>query len=508
MKRMLRPILVAAAVAVLLLAAGVPTASASKRVLRLPRAGAAIRLTATGAQGEEDLFHAYEPADIRAAYGLDKVGDPQAGTGLLGQGQTIVLVDCYGSPTAAHDLRVFHDKYFSALPGPDFEQVFPLGRPDYKNVAKGNGVSGPAQAYGWSMESTLDIEWAYAVAPLAHIVLVAVPPAENLGVQGLPNIMKAIDGLVVSEPAGTVFSQSFGVSENTFNGAGGVQTARFDKTYRRAIAKGDTVFCSDGDYGTTGFLRAHKGALTTTVEGDWPSGSPYVTSVGGTQLQIGWRWDPISDVPFLADGSPNPGYFDWDAATGLAEVVWNESWGPMATGGGLSMIYPRPSWQDGIAAIVGNHRGYPDLSWNAAVNGGVLVYVSAFPNWSDPGWYAFGGTSASSPQVAAVVALANQRQAMGGHAPIGNLNPLLYQVGGSAAGASAFRDILPTIQGTAASGRLVDNGLFQFNVDGSVSMGPVPGYAVRPGWDATTGWGSPLVPAFIDAITTAKNAAP
>ena len=54
----------------------------------------------------------------------------------------------------------------------------------------------------------------------------------------------------------------------------------------------------------------------------------------------------------------------------------------------------------------------------------------------------------------------------------------------------------------------MDNGLFQFNADGSVSVGPAPGYAVLPGWDATTGWGSPLAPAFIDAITAARNAAP
>jgi subtilase family serine protease len=453
------------------------------------------------------VIHRYTPFDIRWAYGLNSVGDPTTGTGLLGQGQTIVLLDSYGSPTAAQDLQFFHDTYYPNLPDPSFEQLFPLGRPDYHNVAKGNGVSGPAAAAGWSGEATLDIEWSYAVAPLAHIVLVAVPPAETLGVQGFPNLMKAIDKLVAAEPPGTVFSQSFGISENTFGGAAKQQAARFDQTYQAGLAKGDTFFASSGDNGTNGFLRAHKGVYTTTPEGSWPCSSPYVTAVGGTQLQLGWTWNPTSDVPFLSDGSYNPAYFN-SVTGGLTEVVWNESWLPAATGGGVSSIYPRPSWQDGVLGLVGDHRGYPDLSWNAAVNGGVAVYISAFPNYQRTGWHTYGGTSSSSPQVAAVIALANEQQAPGGHPPIGDLNPLLYQVGASSAGATAFRDILPAVQGTALSGKLVNNTMFQYNADGSVSVGPVPGYPVLTGWDLTTGWGSPLAPAFIEAITDARNAMP
>jgi subtilase family serine protease len=95
----------------------------------------------------------------------------------------------------------------------------------------------PAAVFGWAGESTLDIEWAYAVAPLAHVILVAVPPAENLGLQGFPNLMKAIDTLVAAEPAGTIFSQSLGISENTFGGGGMQQAARFDKTYLVASAQ-------------------------------------------------------------------------------------------------------------------------------------------------------------------------------------------------------------------------------------------------------------------------------
>jgi len=515
MQRHLRVIalLTASALIALLAAVSANAATHTARGASVVRVGGnvAVRTADPGTacsypagQGTDPWVHCYTPFQIRSAYGLDAVGDPATGTGMLGQGQTIVLVDAYGSPTAANDLRHFHDTFYPSLRNPNFEELFPLGRPNYQNVAKGNGVSGPAAAFGWSLESTLDFEWAYAVAPLAHIVLVAVPPAETLGVQGFPNLMKAIQQEVAAEPSGTVFSQSFGISENTFEGAAQVQAARFDQTYQAALAKGDTVFASSGDWGTTGFVRAHKGSFTFTgPQGFWPTSSPYVTSVGGTQLQDGWTWDPTCDVPFTTDF--NPCYFNW-VPGGFTEAVWNESWLPAATGGGVSSIYPRPSWQDVVAdRIPGNHRGFPDLSWNAAVNGGVLVYTSAYPNWIPPGWYIFGGTSASSPQVTAVVALANEKQAETGHAPIGYLNPLLYQIGDSG---GAFRDIVPVTQGTAVSGQLVNNQLFHYNADGSVSPGPVPGYPTLAGWDMTTGWGSPIAPAFINAITAARNATP
>src|SRR5260370_16806954 len=106
----------------------------------------------------------------------------------MGGGQTIVLVDAYGSPTAAADLKHFHDTFFSNLPAPNFDQVFPFGAPNFDNTAVGNGIAGPNLAAGWAFESTLDIEWAYATAPKAHIVLLATPVSETLPLQHFPTI--------------------------------------------------------------------------------------------------------------------------------------------------------------------------------------------------------------------------------------------------------------------------------------------------------------------------------
>jgi subtilase family serine protease len=456
-------------------------------------------------------IHCYTPAQIAAAYGVNALH----AAGNLGAGQTIVLLDAYGSPTARQDLQKFHDTFFPALPNPNLDVLYPQGRPNFQNGCHGNGTghSGPCAAAGWSGEATLDIEWAYAIAPKAHIVLIGVPPAETEGVQGFPNLFNALRQAIDRYPAGTVISQSFGVTEQTFGGAAKVQTARFDAIYQAAAAKGDTVLASSGDFGTTGVAKQHGETATYPFPtASWPASSPYLTAVGGTQLQYGWTWQPTSDVPFLANGDYNPAYFAYTNG-GSSEPVWNETWLPAATGGGPSAIYPRPSWQAQQAPIIGRDaRGEPDLSWNAAVNGGVLVWITAFPGYQRAGWHVYGGTSASSPQVAGLIALANEQQAKAGQPPLGFLNPLLYKVGDQAGAATAafngggsFRDIVPHTYGTAASGVLDDNTLWQYNPDGSVSPGPVPGWPTLPGWDMTTGFGSPRAPAFVAAIRAARN---
>jgi subtilase family serine protease len=441
-------------------------------------------------------YHCYTPMQIRDAYGVDAIANPTVGDcsgKTLGQGQTIVLVDSYGSPTAANDLKFFHDTFYPNLPAPNFEELYPQGVPSFSNTNSA-GPSGPSAAANWSGEATLDIEWSYAIAPCAHIVLLAVPPAETLGVQGFPNLFNAISGEIDATPPGTVFSMSFAVTEQTFEGAAQQQTARFDAVFQKGIAKGDTFFASSGDFGSTGAAKQMaESAIYPFPTVWWPTSSPYVTSAGGTQLQFGWTWDPTSDTPFLADGAPNPAYFAFNPGGDL-NAVWNESWLPAATGGGPSVIYPRPSWQSGVLAGAGDHRLVPDISWDAAVNGGVLVYITAFPTYQRSGWHDYGGTSAASPQLAALTALADQERTAAANPPLGNINPLVY------AHSSWFTDVLPIVQGTAASGHLVDNRLWQYNADGSVSPGPVPGWPTLPGYDMTTGLGTPWAPAYVGGL--------
>lgn len=438
-------------------------------------------------------FHCYTPDQIAAAYGVDKLH----AAGLMGQGQTIVLVDSYGDPTAAQDLKFFHDTFFPNLPDPNFTQWTPLGNPAANyTCTNSRGLSGPCAAASWSVEATLDVQWAYAIAPLAHIVLLATPPSETLGVQGLPNLFKAMQMAIDAYPAGTVFSQSFGLAEQTFGGAALTQMQAFDQTYQNGINKGDTFLASSGDEGNGGSAKQHKetAILSTTAVG-FPAVSPLVTAVGGTQLMLGWTLAPTASNPL-----------SFIASSTNTEALWNECFvfggGNCVTGGGTSIFFGAPSWQNGQASINGGKRSIPDLAWNAAVNGGVLIYTTQFPTVVRQGWHIEGGTSASSPQMAGLIALANQARAAAGKTPLGLLGPRIYALGNADAslpdasfdgnGVSFFRDIVPqTFIGADGTKLTLNNNQW---------VDPAPPFFATPGYDMTTGFGTPRADRFVAAL--------
>lgn len=445
------------------------------------------------------ILHCMDPAQVRAAYGIDGISEQ-------GEGQTIVLVDSFGSPTAAQDLDFFAQTF--NMPKPDFEQVFPSGQPGYltgdgNSTGQGSGQNGPSSAAGWAVEANLDVQWAYAIAPKAHIVLLATNNAETQGVPGLPAMMSAIDWAIAKYPAGTVFSMSFGTDESAFAGAAAQQFAKFDETFKRGLAKGDTFLASSGDNGSLGVERSH---LQTTVapspQVSYPNVSPYVTSVGGTQLQYNWTWAPdpkAPDIPIDAQGNRVPAWWAWTKG-GNTEAVGNEPGFGLVTGGGDSNVYPRPAYQNGVASVVGDHRGVPDLAWNMAINGGVLVYRTFFPDvyGSPASWFLVGGTSASSPQTAGLVALANQARAAAGKSPIGNLNQAIYSAGFDKS--VAFKDVVSQTFGPQPSATLHSNQVWDITPGAPLVLDAVPGHETTTGFDLTTGWGTPNGPGFVSQL--------
>ena len=256
----------------------------------------------------------------------------------------------------------------------------------------------------WAGETTLDVEYAHALAPGASILLVETPTSENEGTSGFPQIVTA-EEYVVNHGLGAVISQSFSATEETFAGYAQIEPLR--AAYLDADRHHVTVLAASGDQGATDYTANGSDFYTRRVT-SWPDSDPLVTGVGGTQLT--------------------------ESGASYASVAWNDTydqgsdeyWGgstdpdPLASGGGTSEYFARPSYQNGVEAVTGARRGVPDIAMSAACDGAVNVY-SSFAN-GPAGWSLTCGTSEATPEFAAIVALADQ---VAGH-PLGLLNPTLY----------------------------------------------------------------------------------
>jgi kumamolisin len=269
----------------------------------------------------------------------------------------------------------------------------------------------------------------------------AVAPGASIAVYFAPNseqgFVDAISAAVHdSVNKPSVISISWGAPESEWS-AQGLQA--MDQAFQAAASLGVTVCCAAGDAGSSD-QNPENGTPDGLAHADFPASSPYVLACGGTRL--------------IANG----GTID-------SETVWNDDVQTSATGGGVSDVFDLPAWQDGAGVPRSGNpggrigRGLPDVAGNASPSTGYRVRVDFLS-------FVVGGTSAVSPLWAGLVARFNQRLEM----PVGWLNPLLY---GPVVGTGAFRDI--------TSG---NNG----------------GYPAAEGWDACTGWGSPIGSKLLEAL--------
>jgi len=369
----------------------------------------------------------YTPSEIRTAY--DVPGS------LTGAGQTIVIVDAYGSPTVQSDLQAF-DQIFN-LPDPVLNVIYPGGAPVF------NPLQNHDEA-GWAQETSLDVQWAHALAPAATIDLVIA--ANNMG-----NVLNLAQQYALDHHLGAVMSLSFGADEAAIAGKGNnLQLRQADQIYQTAAQQGVTVFAAAGDGGATdGYSQPN--AL-------FPASDPNVTAVGGTDL--------ILD----------------DNGKYQSETVWNDGvpslcpfgclYGQFgATGGAPSSIFVAPSYQHAFSKMTA--RTTADVSYNASVYTAVMVYLG-FLGGNQNGLYFFGGTSEGAPQWAAITALANQATGTSQ----GFLNPKLYAIGSNSLKyETVFHDV--TVGNNGFNG---------------------PGFAAEPSYDLPTGLGTPDVAQLILAL--------
>ena len=402
----------------------------------------------------------YGPDQLQTAYNEQ----PLFNAGVTGAGQTIVIVDSFGSPTIKADLAVFDAQYNLPAP-PSFKIIQPAGAVPPFDPTDANGD------VGWAGETTLDVEYAHSMAPGANILLVETPVDETEGTAGFPQIVKA-ENYVINHHLGQVISQSFGATEQTFPSAASIQGLR--SAYFNAARNHVTVLAATGDAGATDDANAAGTLLYTHPTVDWPSSDPLVTAVGGTQLAL------------LSTGQRTQADRVWnDSANYALNDAFFGTPGPTATatGGGVSTVFARPSYQDSVAGVVGDHRGVPDISMSAACSGLVNVYQS-FPG-EPAGWYVACGTSEATPLFAGIVALADQ---LAGHS-LGLINPALYVL--SAAQAPGLVDVTA---GNNSVSFIQNNTLVR-----------VTGYRAGPGYDLASGTGTVNADLFVPELVEASG---
>ena len=373
----------------------------------------------------------YQPHQFWQAYDMKSLFK----SGINGAGKTIVIVDSFGSPTIQSDIKTFDEAF--KLPPAHVSVIQPAGPVPAWDPGNSTMV-------GWAEETSLDVEMAHTMAPGAKILLVEAPVAETEGVTGFPQMMQA-ENYVINHHMGDVISQSFGATEQTFPSFAALQELRY--AFKNAAAHGVTVLGSSGDAGVSGFQLDGVHYYPFRVN-SWPSADPLVTSLGGTQLHLDHEGNRLAP-----------------------DNVWNDSalfGSPAAGGGGLSEFFSKPAYQRSVEGVVGSHRGTPDISMSAAVNGAALVYLG-FPGIT-PGWYLFGGTSEASPLFSGIVADAAQAA---GH-DLGLLGPSLYGLGASHA---------PGVVDVTAGDNTVA-------VPKDKATVVVPGYPAGPGYDMSSGLGT------------------
>ncbi|UQX89493.1 S53 family peptidase [Jatrophihabitans telluris] len=392
------------------------------------------RLAAHSHQDPSTLFscqtaspaYCYGPDQIRKAYGVDALGK----AGLSGAGRTIVIVDAFSSPTIEADLAAF-DQHFALAAPPSFTQVAPDGLTPF---------DGSDLQVGWSGEITLDVEWAHAIAPKAKIVLVLAKTSND------PDILSATK-YAVDHNLGDVISQSFGEAEQCVDPA--IESAQHT-LFQKATRMGITLLASSGDQGAAQAV-CDPNSTAYFKAASSPATDPNVTAVGGTLLNA-------------------------DGVTGkyISETTWNEPSYQAGGGGGFSTIYGTPHYQKSLHL---KSRGVPDISYNAGIDTGVLVYWGVLGG-DNAGFYIFGGTSAGSPQWAGLVALADQLN----HCRLGAINDSLYKL---ALFKSVYRNEYHDIT----------TGTNTFYGDQTI-----PGYSAGPGWDPATGLGTPKANVLVPSL--------
>jgi subtilase family serine protease len=446
----------------------------------------------------------YDAAELQQAYGLK----PLYKSGLDGTGQTIMIVDAYGSNSIVADANLYSKlNHLPLLTSSNFAVYTPNG-------ASNTTCDPTLGCDGWNFETTLDVESAHAIAPGANIVLI-------LGADNSFTNLDIANLFAIENGFGTVLSNSFGIPEILLQSFDPSELVVSNGISQIAAALGISQNISSGDSGDALADDTASGIPAASAQSG--ATSPYATGVGGTStfldsngnitLQTGWGMN----FARIANPTPNPP---------TVPVLFFGFQG--GSGGGTSVVYPKPKWQKGVTTAGVKYRQVPDISMDADPETGFELVITPSGYDSDPAEVAvYGGTSLACPMFSAFWAIANQAADAAGVGPLGQAAPILYELGGAAItdvdvkasdtvnnvtgfilnppsprlNESAEFLALPEAPTTRFVSALFQSSsstrwdVFTFGTDSSLATGP--------GWDNVTGLGSPNGAPFIKQVLKA-----
>lgn len=411
----------------------------------------------------------FAPGDIQTTYDMK----PLISGGYTGTGQTIAIMG---------------QSYVNVADIEAFQAAAGLTKKDPNLVlVPGTGTDG-APVKGDESESDLDLEWSGAMAPGANVVFVYTGSNTKYGVYDSASY-------AVDQKIGNIISLSYSSCETELNAT---SLGQIDAIFKQATVQGQTVLAASGDQGST--ACSGDTALTTVqqeaVVVNYPASSAYVTGVGGTEIDANVSGADTAGSAYWAAKSSTD--VITSALQYIPEVAWNDDSsqvGLSASGGGVSTLVARPSWQTGVPGIPsGSMRLVPDISFYSSPNmPGYLYCTSDSSSWatgqtgsctngfrdsSSNGYLTIaGGTSFATPIFAGMLADLNQK--LGFATGQGNINPVLYKLAGNSSyypsSSTYFHDVTSGNNNCTA---------------GTQYCSSTAGYSAGTGYDMVTGLGS------------------
>ena len=389
---------------------------------------------------------AYTPNQFLAAYGISRLH----ARGIKGQGQRVALIEIDGFKRS--DFTTAAACFgFRAPPTPV------------------TTVGGTKEPLAPGPENTLDLQVLGAAAPGLKEIIVyqGTPTSYSLNKQYASAVA------LPSSRRPSVISSSIGICEIGEYGDG-PYVRQLERTFKQAAAEGITVVAATGDTGSTGCAGEGNASAIGLPSAGFPASSPWVTGVGGTNFTLDSR-NRITE-----------------------EVVWNNA--PLAFGagnGGPSLMFRQPSWQQGpgIDGETGS-RWVPDIAMLADTQPGYAIYCTASEACEGLGWIPVGGTSAATPLLGGILALANQQAKRAGQPRLGHINPLVYKLAGKKSSREEiFRDVTRVGNDLGVLIGPADLGNNQ----------PVGCCTAKRYYDLASGWGSVRAPEFSGGLRSAND---